>query len=172
MSEASGSTSYMGTVSHQVETRPHHVAAKWDVSLEFITSYKHLNRHLGSLSQWNSLLIIFQLCNENCCSQDHSDSKNEKYHRVARERNQRITKGVPHLRSIKLKMEENAVTLFHKFKPELLFSLFWTTSYKIVEVEWFNMLWWFLLNSHFQKSKILFTFGTTWMGHKYVDTTN
>lgn len=162
----------MGAVSHQVETRPHHVAAKWDVSLEFITSSKHLNRHLGSLSQWNSLLIIFQLCNENCCSQDHSDSKNEKYHRVARERNQRITKGVPHLRSIKLKMEENAVTLFHKFKPELLFSLFWTTSYKIVAVEWFNMLWRFLLNSHFQKSKILFTFGTAWMGHKYVDTTN
>ena len=78
MSEASGSTSYMGAVSHQVETRPHHVAAKWDVSLEFITSSKHPNRHLGSLSQWNSLLIIFQLCNENCCSQDHSDSKNEK----------------------------------------------------------------------------------------------
>lgn len=79
LSEASGNTSYMGIVSHrQVETRPHHVAAKRGVPLEFTASSKHPNRHSGSLSQWNSLLMIFQPCNENRCSQDHSDSKNGK----------------------------------------------------------------------------------------------
>lgn len=78
LSKASGNASYMGIVSHQqVETRPYCVAAKWGVPLEFIISSKHSNRHARSLIKWIFLLMIFQPCNENCCSQDHGDSKNE-----------------------------------------------------------------------------------------------